>query len=237
MSRISRKEMKTDELVLEVSKTVEFVQSHKQNLLLWTIIVALLLVTGGGGYLFYSKRVDTASEMLGNAMRIYHAPIRPISLNDQGDELTFPTIQARDEQALRGFQTVASGYSMLRAGRVARYYIGLTQLDQGHLAEADKELNAAMSSGDSYIAPLARLALASVYEREKKLAEAEQAYRYLVDHPSDSVPKVTAQLALAAFLGPTKPAEAEKVFKELENSKPDPEVASLISKTRQETTK
>ena len=237
MSRISRKEMKTDELALEVSKTVEFVQSHRQNLILWGIIAAVLLAAGGGGYLFYSKRIDTANEMLGNAIRTFHSPIRPISLNDQGDEPTFPTIQARDEQALRDFQTVAADYSMLRPGKVARYYVGLTQLDQSHLAEADKELTAAMSSGDPYVGSLARLALASVYVREKKTAEAEQAYRYLVDHPSDSVPKVTAQLALAAFLGPDKPAEAEKIYKDIESSKPAPEIAELVSKARQDAAK
>jgi len=237
LSRISRKEMKKDELVSEVSKAVELVQSNKQNLLLWGIIAAVLLVTVGGGYLFYSKRIDTASEELGNALRTYHAPIRPISLNDQGDEPSFPTVQTRDEQALKEFQTVADTYTMLRAGKVARYYVGLTQLDQGHLPAAEKELTAAVSSGDSVVSPLARLALGSVYEREKKLAEAEQAYRYLVDHPTDSVPKFTAQLALATMIAPTKPAEADKIFKEIENSKPDPDVANLVAKARQGTPK
>ena len=89
-------------------------------------------------------------------------------------------------------------------------------MDLGNLPEAEKELNAATSSGNAYVQPLARLALAGVQARENKMSEAEQNYRYLVDHPSDAVPKATAQLALAGLLKPTKPAEAEKIYKELE---------------------
>ena len=237
MSRISRKEMKKDELVLEVSKAVELVQSNKRDLILWGSIAVVLVVAVVGGYFFYTNRVDTASEELGNAMRLYHAPIRPISLNDAGDEPTFPTVQGRDEEALKGFETVANKYSMMRAGKIARYYVGIVQLDQGNVPEAEKQLTAAVSGGDSYVEPLARLALGSVYMREKKLDQAEQAYRYLVDHPTDSVPKITAQLALASLIAPTKPAEADKIFKEIQASKPDPEVANLVSKAQQESGK
>jgi len=237
LSRISRKEMKKDELVLEVSKAVELVQSNKRDLILWGSIAVVVVVVVVGGYFFYTNRVDTASEELGNAMRLYHAPIRPISLNDAGDEPTFPTVQGRDEEALKGFETVANKYSMMRAGKIARYYVGIVQLDQGNVPEAEKQLTAAVSGGDSYVEPLARLALGSVYMREKKLDQAEQAYRYLVDHPTDSVPKITAQLALASLIAPTKPAEADKIFKEIQASKPDPEVANLVSKAQQESGK
>ena len=59
---------------------------------------------------------------------------------------------------------------------------------------------------------------------------------YLIDHPSEAVPKATAQLALAGLLQPSKPAEAEKIYKELE-SKSGSEVAALVRKARGDSVK
>jgi predicted negative regulator of RcsB-dependent stress response len=237
LARISRKELKQDEVVLEMSKTVEFVQVHRDRLILGGIVAAVLIIGGWGGYLLYSNRSESASEGLGKALETYHAPVRPVSLADSPNEVTFTTEQLRADASLRQFQQVADKYSMMRTGKLARYYVGLCQLDMGHLADADKDLNAAVSTGDSYVQPLARLALAGVQARENKAADAEQNFRYLVDHPSDTVPKITAQLALADYLGATKPAEAEKIYKELEAGKPDVQITELIQKQRAEIAK
>ncbi len=237
MARISRKELKQDEVVLEVGKTVEFFQAHRDRLIVGGIAAAVLLIGGYGGYALYSNRTESANEGLGKALQTYHAPVRPVSLSDAPTEITFTTDKQRAEAALREFQQVADKYSMLRPAKLARYYIGLCQEDLGNLPEADRQLSAAVSSSDSYVQPLARLALASVQARENKAADAEQSYRYLVDHPSDVVPKITAQLALADFLGATKPAEAEKIYKELEAGKPDVQITELIRKQRSEIAK
>ena len=237
MSRISRKELKQDEVVLEVGKTVEFFQAHRDRLIVGGIVTAVLAIGGYGGYTFYSTRMESANQALGKAIETFHAPVRPVSLSDAPNEVTFTTDKQRGEAALREFQQVADKYSILRGGKLARYYIGLCQEDLGNLPEADKALTAAVESGDSYVGPLARLALASVQARQNKAADAEQTFRYLVDHPSDAVPKVTAQLALADFLGATKPAEAEKIYKELEAGKPDMQVSELINKQRSELAK
>ncbi len=233
MSRISRKELKTDELVVEVGKTVEYVQSHQDRLTLWGVVAVLVLAVGGGGYWYYTHRMDAANEALGLALHEFHAQIKPISLNDS-EEPSYPTTKARDDAALKDFQAVADKYGMMRPGKLAHYYLGVTHLDQGQLAEAEKELNIAVNSGDSYVATLSRLAVGGVYARMNKAAEAEQSYRYLVDHPSDPVSKPMAQLALASFLGKTKPAEAEKIYKEMDGAKPPPELVELITRGRAE---
>ena len=237
MARISRKELKQDEVVLEVGKTVEFVQAHRDRLIVAGIVAAVLVIGGWGGYTLYNTRAESANEGLGKALETYHAPVRPVSLSDSPNEVTFTTEKLRADAALRQFEPVAEKYSMMRAGKLARYYVGLCNVDLGNLPEAEKQLNAALSSSDSYVPPLARLALAGVQVRENKNSDAEQNFRYLVDHPSDSVPKITAQLALADFLGATKPADAEKIYKELEAGKPDVQVTDLIQKQRSEIAK
>jgi predicted negative regulator of RcsB-dependent stress response len=237
LARISRKELKQDEVVLEVGKTVEFVQANRDRLIVGGIVAVVLVIGGWGGYTLYSNRQESSSEALGKALETYHAPVRPVSLSDSPNEITFTTEQQRADAALRQFEPVADKYSMMRAGKLARYYVGLCDVDLGNLPEADKQLSAVVSSGDSYVQPLARLALAGVQTRENKAADAEQSYRYLVDHPGDSVPKITAQLALADFLGASKPAEAEKIYKELEAGKPDIQITDLIQKQRSEIAK
>jgi len=233
MARISRKELKTDEFAAEVSKTVEFVQTNRQRLIAAGVVVAVLVIVGGGGYTWYTKRAEGASEALGNAMRTYHAPVRPVSLSDAPGELVFGTDNQRATQALTEFQAVADKYSWMRVGKTAQYYAGLCQTTLGNLPEAEKQLNAVASSSDSFVAPLAKMALANLYARENKTAQAQQLYQDLIDHPSDSLPKATAQLALAEFLQPTKPAEADKIFKDVAASNPGPDVAELIAKARQ----
>jgi predicted negative regulator of RcsB-dependent stress response len=236
LSRISRKELKQDEVVLEVGKSVEFFQAHRQNLIVGAIVTAVIVLGGYGAYVLYNNRSDKAAEALGKAMQTYHAPVRPASLSDSPNEITFTTDKLRAEASLKLFQQVADQHSMMRAGKLAHYYAGLCQADLGNLPEADKELTAAVNSGDSYVESVARLALGGVQAREKK-ADAEQTFRYLVDHPTDVVPKVMAQLALADYLGASKPADAEKIYKEIEAGKPDPEISQLITKQRSELAK
>ena len=229
--------MKSDELVLEVTKTVDYVQANKEKVILWSVIAVLAIAIGGGGYWYYTHRVESANEALGLALHEFHAPIRPISLNEQSDELSFPTTKERDAVSLKDFQLVAANYSMLRPGKLAHYYLGVTLMSQGNLPEAEKELNTAISSGDSYVEALAKMALASVYSRENKPAEAERVYRELIDHPKEPISKEMAQLALATYLAPTKPAEAEKIYKDMESAKPPAEVLEQISKGRMEMAK
>src|SRR5258708_18684758 len=104
LAGISRKELKTDGLVAEVTKTVDFVQTHRQNLIVGGIVAALVIVVVGGGYLFYTKRTDAANLALGNALRTFHAPVRAASLSDTPEDLIFATDKERQERAIKEFQ-------------------------------------------------------------------------------------------------------------------------------------
>lgn len=232
MSRIGRQELKHDEVVETVSESLHFMQAHRDRLILGGIILAVVAVGGFGGYTWYNQRADASNEALGNAFRTFHAPVRAVSLNDAPGDTIFTTDKERQEASLKQFQAVADKYSMMRAGKLARYYIGLCHLNLGQLNEAEQDLTAAMNSSDSLVQPVARLALAQLQARQNKTADAETNLRYMIDHPSESVPKITAQLMLAELLASSKPAEAEKVYKELEAAKPDQDVAFVIQQQR-----
>ena len=87
-----------------------------------------------------------------------------------------------------------------------------------------KELN-----GEAYApASLAKLALASVYRSEKKDAQAIDTYKQLIDKPTISVNKVTAQLELASFYeGRQKTDEAKRIYDQIQKENPATEAATL----------
>src|SRR5262249_43371141 len=79
-----------------------------------------------------------------------------------------------------------------------------------------RELRAVESKGDGQLTGLARFALAEVYANTGKMAEAEKIFRDLAQNPTEAVSKEMALLGLADRLSVTKPAEAEKVYREVE---------------------
>ncbi len=226
MARISRKELKKDEFAQEVSKTYEFVQTHKDRLALAAMLVAIGLLAGLGGYLLVERRIANANDALGRALRTYHATVLEGTITTPEGEKSFGTAKEKYAEALKEFRAIADHYSRLKPGQIARYYAGLCLANLGNLAEAEKEWGVVMQR-DPEVAALARLALANAQARAGKKEEAEKLFRYLLDHPSRTVPKVEAQLGLADLLRASKPAEAEKLYREVEKQNPESSAAFL----------
>ncbi len=219
MARISRKELKKDEFVQEVSHTVEYVQQHSQPIVLWAAVVGGLLVVILGGYLLWSKRTTDASDSFSRALRTYHS-----------NEKVFPSDKEKYTTALQEFRAITGKYSMLKQSDVARYYIGLCQLQLGNAAEGQKELSALAEGKNEQVGSLARFALASSLVTQGKVDEAEKHYRYVIDHPTAEVPKTAAQMALATLLRPSKPKEAEKIYRDLEQQHVSPQLADMAKR-------
>lgn len=214
MARISRKELKKDELVTEVSKTYEYLQQQRARLLRVGVASALVLLVALGSYLFLQHRRSRANEELAHAIRVFYVPTTAETQIAEPD-MKFADEKARYTQAEKEFAAVAGKYSWFSAGRLARYYLGITKHHLGKTEEAVRELRAVGENKDPKVAALARFALAGVYADTGKMAEAEKLYRELANQPSETVPKETALLALAERLSVPKPAEAEKVYQEI----------------------
>jgi tetratricopeptide (TPR) repeat protein len=112
---------------------------------------------------------------------------------------------------------------------MARYYVGLSAMEGGDTAAAERELKAVADSGNKDLAPLGKLALASLYRSQKRDADAIQLYRQLIDNPSDSVPKATAQLQLASLYEEKQPAEAGKLYQQIRIENPTGAAAEIAA--------
>jgi predicted negative regulator of RcsB-dependent stress response len=213
VARITRKQLKSDKFAQEVGLTVTFFEEHKEEIARYGTIAAVvgLLVAG---YVFYQRHEHGVREQaLTKAIQIQEAPVGPSA----NGGLSFPTQDAKDQEALRVFTDLRSKYAGNQEGAIAEYYLGAIQADQGKLAEAEKSfLDAARKSDEKY-ASLAKLSLAQIYFADGRSDLGEKTLRELMAKPTIFVSKYQATLTLARYLMLTKPAEARKLLDPLRN--------------------
>jgi predicted negative regulator of RcsB-dependent stress response len=209
VSRITRKELKTDKFALEVGHTVTFFEEHRTQFLRYGA-VALAVIVLIAGYMLYSRRQHSVREQaLARAIQIQEAPVGPPS---PGLNSSFPTQEAKDEAALKAFAEVAAKYDGKTEGYIAQYYVASIQGDQGKLAEAEKAFKQVADHGEQKYASLAKLSLSQIYFADGRADQGEALLRDLIAHPSLFVSSDQATITLARYLIPKKPEEARKLL-------------------------
>lgn len=220
MARYTRHQLKEDKFAQAAKGTVSWAEHHQKLVTLGTTVLLLAAALGIGGWTFLQWREQKASFDLGSALRTYQRPLRPAGTPPNPDFPSFASAAERAKTARTEFQAVADHYSYTRSGRLARYYVGLTAMESGDTATAERELKNVADSGNQDLAPLGKFALAALYRSQKRDADAIQLYRQLIDNPSDSVPKATAQLELASLYEEKQPAEAGRLYQQIRIENP-----------------
>jgi predicted negative regulator of RcsB-dependent stress response len=208
VSRITRKELKTDKFALEVEHGLSFFEHHKNEAVKYAAIaigVIVLIV----GYTIYSRgQHSTREQALSAAIKVQEAPV---GASGNGG-LAFPTQEAKDQESVRVFTEVQSKYSGSAEGEIAQYYLGSIKADQGKLAEAEKLYQEVAQKGDEKYASLAKLSLAQIYFADGRSDQGEKLLRDLIANPTVFVSADQATISLARSLAPKKPAEARKLL-------------------------
>lgn len=225
MTRISRKELKKDEFAAEVSKTYEFFQQRRGQSIRYGIVAAVAAAVVLGGLWAYRSRRGHAREDLTHAVRVLYA-----EPGSRETGMTFPDAKSQQQEAEKELAAVATKYSRLPEGRMARYYLGMAEDKLGKTDAATRDLQAVVNMNDQDVSPLAKYALAGVYLLSGKLSEAEKLYRDLADHPTGSVPRATALLALADAIRPSKAEEARKIYEEVSKDQANPVAAGIATR-------
>lgn len=209
MSRITRKELKSDKFALEVEHTVTFFEEHRQEIIRYggIAVAAALLIAG---YLVYRGHQHVArEEALAQAIQVQDAPVGPPA---SPGALSFPTQAAKDAEAIKVFTDLKNKYPGSEEAQVAEYALGSIAADEGKLAEAEKSFQQVAQHGDANYASLAKLSLAQIYFSDGRNSQAEAMLRDLMAHPTVFVSKDQATLALARYLVAKNPAEARKLL-------------------------
>jgi tetratricopeptide (TPR) repeat protein len=212
VARISRKELRKDEIRDELAGSVGYLVEHRNTV----IIAAVLAIVVGAGLAFYLGHRRTqkaeARKALQDAIEQFHGQV---NTEQRIGMITFTTTIERRTRTTEAFDGVKQRYAGTPEADAAEYYLALLDAEEEKYQESQPKLESAIRSSDDEIAGLARLALAEVYVRLEKEAEAREQYQYLVDHPTRMIPKERAQLALARFLIPREPERAKEILNEL----------------------
>lgn len=232
--RYTRQELKQDRFAETAADAMHWTVAHRSKLVSGGIVLAVVLIAALGGFWYYRHVETTAGTELGHALMTYNAPVRLPGTPPDPQQISFASIQERAIAASDEFNKIASAYGFTRSGKYAKYFAGLAAIDLGNYKVAEEHLKYTAGVRDSEISSLSKLALASVYRDTGRDADAAKEYNDLISHPTDSVPKGTAQLQLADMYSAKNVPEARKIYEQVAKDNPKTLLGELANTKMQQ---
>jgi predicted negative regulator of RcsB-dependent stress response len=234
----TRRQLKEDRFAETAKEAASWTSEHQRPVIWGIALLVMAALAGFGIYTWLNQKSEKANIELGVAMRTLSQPIRPAGAPTpaEGDPVSFASSAERAKAAGKQFQAVADNYGYTKPGKIARYMQGVTAMQAGDNAAAEQQLKAIADSSDKDIAALAKMALASLYRSTNRLGDAARTYQDIVDHPTNTVSKVDAQLEMAAMYETTNPPEAATIYQQIQKDDPN-SPASQIAASRLATVK
>ena len=208
--------------------TAHWTVEHKSKIVVSVVVAAVLLLAVFGTWYYLGQQDAKAQVDLGQAVRTLETQIRPAGTPETPNFPSFASAEDRAAAAKKQLQAIVDQYPHTRTADVARYMLGTTAIEVGDNATAEKQLKDVASTGNRDIASLAKLALASLYGNTSRTKDALDLYKQLIDKPSDTVSKVTAQLQLAGlYESSQQPGEAKKIYEQIVKENPKTEAEQM----------
>jgi predicted negative regulator of RcsB-dependent stress response len=234
--RYTRQALKQDRFKEAAVDAVDWTVEHRSKLVAGGIILAILVAAIAGFWWYTSHRDAEAAELLGHALMVYQAPIRPAGMPPDPQQLSFTSIRERAEAAGVEFNKVAAEFGSTRSGKYAKYFAGLAAMDAGNDKVAEDHLKYVAGISDKDISSLAKLALAALYRDTNRQADAINLYKELISHPTQTVPKVTAELQLAdLYAAANQPDQAKAIYQQIVKDDPQSAGAEIAQGKMQQT--
>lgn len=234
MRSATRHQLKQNSFAETTVETISWARDNRSKLTAVLIALAVILVLVIGGWAFVNYRNQQASQELSSALQKYNAPVRPAGEPASPQMLSYSSGTERAKAANADFSRIANKYSFTRNGRIARYFEGITLHDMGDNAGAEKQLQQVAGSWDKETSSLAKLALASIYQDTGKTQQAVDLYKALMDKPTTTVGKTTAEFELAnLYEGNHQPLEAMKIYERMQKDYPTSPIGQLAGQKLQ----
>jgi TolA-binding protein len=209
-------------------KTVDWTVQHQSKLIAAAIALVAIAAVAVGGWYYMNSQDEKASLEFSAATRTMELPVRPPGVPAQPGFESFASSQERATAARKQFQAIVDKYPHTKTADMALYFLGLTSSQLADYPAAERSLQAVENSSNKELAALAKLALASVLQAENKDTAVIDLYKQLIDKPTITVSKTTAQLELAQFYETRqKPDEAKRIYDQVQKENPASEAASL----------
>jgi predicted negative regulator of RcsB-dependent stress response len=230
-----RHQLKEDRFRKFTAEQAHWAVEHRDNLVKASVAGVIVLGLLVGGYFYFNHRDELASGELSKAVRTYNTPIRPAGSPEQPEFPTFASLTERATKAHAQFEAIATQYPHTKSADFARYFSGLTSVDMGDNAAAEKSLKQTADASSNDLSALAKMALASLYHNTNRDQQAIELYQQLTNKPSLTVSKPAAQMELAGlYASKQQTADARKIYEQLQKDNPNTEIASMASSKLQE---
>jgi tetratricopeptide (TPR) repeat protein len=217
----TKKALKHDQFVDTTTHGLEWASENRRSVIVTSSIVLAAILIVVCGVLLYNSRASQASVAFGAAMQAYQTPLANPGQQVPPGVKTFPSVAERAKAANALFLGVADKYGMTPDGKTARYFAGLTYMEQGQNGPAESTLKQVASGWSGDLAALAKLSLAQLYRQTNRDSQAIELYNELTAKPATTVPAGLAQLQLAElYESQGKPDLAKKIYAQLKDKDP-----------------
>ena len=214
----TRQALKQDTFVTTTGNGLEWATANRRSVILTASILLAVIVAAVVIGIVISHRAEAARTAFGEAMHTYQTDLATPGQPALPGQKTFPSAKDRATAANGQFRAVADKYGSTEDGKNARYFEGVTYIEEGQNASAESTLKQVSSSWDSQLASLAKLALADLYRQTGRDPQAIDLLNQLSDKPTDAVPYGTAQLQLAdLYTAEGKPETAKTIYAKLKD--------------------
>ena len=216
-------------------RTYHWSAEHQSRLLVVGLIVLVVAGIAGATWYYFNQQDEKASVEFGVAIRTMDTPVRPPNMPAQPGEPSYASAKERATAAHKQFQDIVDKYPHTHASNFSRYFLGLTAVEAGDNAGAERDLQAVASFHNADLAALAKFALASVYRNTNRNPQAIEIYKQLAAKPTSTVSKATAQIELAAaFQTNNQPLEAKNIYQQLQKENPGSDISQLAASKLEE---
>ncbi len=230
-NRIARR---PDQISLTPDNGVAWAKSNGRSVLLLGGAALLLLVLLVGAFSLYQHRSASAATAFGEAMQTYQMPlVRPGQALPPGIK-AFNTAKERATKANGQFLQVAQQYGSTEAGKMAKYFAGLTYMEAGQNGPAEDTLKQVAGGWNGDMAALGKAALAQLYAQTGRAPQAVELYQQLAKGHAVTVPPELAQLQLAdLYTSEGKTEQARQIYAQIKDhdkdSKGKPGIAAQVA--------
>ena len=211
-------------------KTAHWTVEHRSTVLMSAVAVIVVLAAVIGGWFYLSTQDEKASLELSQAVRTMDTQLRPAGTPAQPDFPTFTSSKERNDAARKQFQAIVDKYAHTRTADMAHYFLGVIGTTLSDNAAAEQNFKAVSSLGNRDLSALARSALASLYGQTNRTKDAVAIYQELINKPTASVSKVSAQLQLAElYQHSNQPLDAKRLYEQVKKDNPSNEAGQLAT--------
>lgn len=226
MSRMSRKEIKRDELVSTLESLTLAAEHHARSLLIAAVAAVVLIAAVIAGVWYSRSQATEAALQFAQLQRVVDAPV--VQGAGAPGALSYATPQARAEEILRRADALLTEHPSSRQARWAGYWKAVAQKDLGRHADALATLDPlAQSQEDPLLSGSARMQQAQVNEAQGNLQAAAEAYAGLAASAPARFPAEMALMAQARVLeAQGKGEEAKAIYRRVTQEYPESPYAS-----------